>query len=148
MRAVRFGLRAKARRRHAVAPAEHAREVRRLAVAHQPRHVAHGDRRLLGQQLRGHPHAPRLQVLLETRLAELRVGALQLARRARHGASHTAERQRLAVVARDDHPREQVEPATAGQRVRAHTPCSDCASPRGTRRAQAQRRAIRSAACA
>jgi len=49
MRAVRPRLRAKARRGHAEAPAKDAREVRRLAIADQPRHVAHRDRRLFGQ---------------------------------------------------------------------------------------------------
>jgi hypothetical protein len=44
---------AKARRRDAVASPEHPREVRRLPVADEPRDVAHGDRRLLGQELRG-----------------------------------------------------------------------------------------------
>jgi hypothetical protein len=80
MRAVRPRLLAKARRRHAEAHAKDPREVRRRAVAHQPRHVAHRDRRLLGQQLRRDRHAPCHQVLVEARLAELRVCALQLAR--------------------------------------------------------------------
>jgi hypothetical protein len=44
---------AKARRRQAVASPEHSREMRRLTVADEPRDVTHGDRRLLGQQLRG-----------------------------------------------------------------------------------------------
>jgi hypothetical protein len=44
---------AKARRRHAVASPEHPREMRRLTVADEPRDVTHGDRRLLGEQLRG-----------------------------------------------------------------------------------------------
>jgi len=94
MRAVRPRLLAKARRRHAEAPAKDAREVRRLAIADQPRHVAHRDRRLLGEQLRRHRHAPRQQVLAEARLAELPVCALQLARRARHGARHRVQRER------------------------------------------------------
>jgi hypothetical protein len=117
MRAVRPRLRAKAHRRHAEAPAKDAREVRRLAVAHQPRHVAHRDRRLLGQELRRDRHAPRHQVLVEARLAELRVCALQLARRTRHGARHHAQRQRPPVVALDHDPRQQVQPASARQRL-------------------------------
>jgi hypothetical protein len=76
MLAVRPRLRAKARRRHAVAAAEQPREVRRLAVADESRHVAHGNRRLLGQELRRHRHAPCQQILLEARLAELRVRPL------------------------------------------------------------------------
>jgi hypothetical protein len=117
MRAVRPRLLAKARRRHAEAPAKDAREVRRPAVADQPRHVAHRDRRLLGQELRRDRHAPRQQVLAEARLAELPVRALQLARRARHGARHHAQRERPAVVARHDHPRQQIQPASARQRL-------------------------------
>ncbi|HEY2571204.1 MAG TPA: hypothetical protein VGI27_07015 [Solirubrobacteraceae bacterium] len=117
MRPVRTRLLAKARRGHAEAPAKDARKVRRLAVADEPRHVAHRDRRLLGQEPRRDRHASRLQVLVEARLAELRIRALQLARRARHGARNSAERERLAVVARNDHPRQQVQPASARQRL-------------------------------
>jgi hypothetical protein len=117
MRAVRPRLLAKARRRHAEAPAKDAREVRRLAVANEPRHVAHRDRRLLGEQLRRDRHAPRDQVLVEARLAELRIRALELARRTRHGARHRAQRERLAVVALDHDPRQQVQPASARQRL-------------------------------
>jgi hypothetical protein len=117
MRAVHPRLLAKARRRHAEAPAKDAREVRRLAVADEPRHVAHRDRRLLGQQPRRDRHAPRHQVLVEARLAELRVCPLQLARRARHGSRHRVQRERLAVVPRHDHPCQQVQPASARQRL-------------------------------
>jgi hypothetical protein len=117
MRAVRPRLLAKARRRHAEAPAKYAREVRRLAIADQPRHVAHRDRRLLGKELRRDRHAPRHQVLVEARLAELRIRALQLARRARHGARHRVQCEWLAVVARHDDPRQQVQPASARQRL-------------------------------
>jgi len=125
MPAVRPRLRAKAGRRHAVAPAEGACEVRGLAVADEPRHLAHRDRRLLGQQLRGDRHPPPQQVLLKARVTELGIGALQLARRARHGARHAAQRQPLAVVTGDDHPRQQVQPASVCQRVGAHALCSD-----------------------
>jgi hypothetical protein len=117
MRAVHPRLLAKARRGHAEAPAKDAREVRRLAVAHQPRHVAHLDRRLLGQQLRRDRHAPRQQLVVEARIAELRVCALQLARRARHGARHHLQRERPAVVALNHDPRQQVQPASARQRL-------------------------------
>jgi hypothetical protein len=44
-----------------------------------------------------------VQVLVEAQLAELRVRALDLARRARHGPGDVRERQLLAVVARDDY---------------------------------------------
>jgi hypothetical protein len=54
--------------------------MRRLAVADQPCDVAHGDRRLLAEQLRRRAHAPRQQILVKAQLAELRVGALHLAR--------------------------------------------------------------------
>ncbi|HST33139.1 MAG TPA: hypothetical protein VLJ80_06420 [Solirubrobacteraceae bacterium] len=117
MRAMRPRLLAKARRRRAEAPAKDAREVWRLAVANQPRHVAHLDRRLLGQELRRDRHAPRQQLLVEARLTELRVCALQLARRARHRPRHHLQRERPAVVARHDHPRQQVQPASARQRL-------------------------------
>jgi hypothetical protein len=50
--AVRARLLAKACRGQAVALAEGACEIRRLAKADEPRDVAHWDRRLLGQQLR------------------------------------------------------------------------------------------------
>jgi hypothetical protein len=52
VRAVRARLLTKARRRQAKAFAKDAREVRRVAVADEPRDVAHRDRRLLGEQLR------------------------------------------------------------------------------------------------
>jgi hypothetical protein len=60
VRAVRTRLLAKARRRQAVALAKDAREVRRLAVADEPRDIAYRDRRLLGEQLRRGRHAPRV----------------------------------------------------------------------------------------
>jgi hypothetical protein len=49
MRTVRPRLRAKARGGHAEAATKDACEVRRLAVAHEPRDVAHRQRLLLGQ---------------------------------------------------------------------------------------------------
>jgi hypothetical protein len=70
---------AKARRCETVAAPERAREVRRLAVADEPRDIRDGDRRLLGQQLRGRRHPPRQQILVKAELAELRIGALHLA---------------------------------------------------------------------
>jgi len=93
-----------------------------MAVADQLGDVAHGDRRLLGQKLRGRGHASREQVLVKARLAELRVGALHLARRAGDRARDRGERQPPAVVARDDDAREQVQPSSAGERLRLHIP--------------------------
>jgi hypothetical protein len=104
-----------------------------MAVADELRDVAHGDRRLLGQQLRGRGHASREQILVEARLAELRVRALHLARRAGDRACDRRERQPTAVVARDDHAREQVQPSSAGERPRLHIPHSDLMRCRGTR---------------
>jgi hypothetical protein len=127
--------RAEARRPRAVAAPERAREVRRLAIADQPRDVAHGDRRLVAQQLRRRGHAPRAQLLLERRVAELGERALHLPRRAGHRARHHRQRQRAAVVARDDHAREQVDPSPGGERVRAHAFSSDGSRRRGTPRA-------------
>jgi hypothetical protein len=127
--------------------------VRRLAIADQPRDVAHGDRRLLGQQLRRCRHAPGEQILGEAEVAELRVRPLHLARRAADGAGDHSERQRAPVVARDDHAREQIQPSPALDRLRVHIPHSDRASMRGTLpapsrpnavpRGEAQRCAIR-----
>jgi hypothetical protein len=100
---------AKARGRESVAAAKGAREVRRVAIADELRYVAHAERRLLGEQLCGRGHAPCEQILVKARLAELRIRALDLARRARHGRGDRGERQRAAVVARDDHAREQIQ---------------------------------------
>jgi hypothetical protein len=49
-----------------------------LAIADQPRDVAHGNRALLDQQLGGGRHPPREQILPERDLAELRIYPLQL----------------------------------------------------------------------
>ena len=68
--------------------------MRRLAVADQPRDVCDRDRRLIGQQVRRGVHAPRAQVLVEALLAELRIRALQLPRRARQRARDLGERER------------------------------------------------------
>jgi hypothetical protein len=141
------GALAKARRREPVAATKRAREVRRMAVADELRDVAHGDRRLLGQQLGGRGHASRAQVLVKARLTELRVRALHLARRAGDRAGDRCERQPAAVVARDDHAREQVQPSSAGERLRLHLPHSDLARRRGTRRVAPAPRRARAAAC-
>ncbi|HEX4484368.1 MAG TPA: hypothetical protein VH081_11350 [Solirubrobacteraceae bacterium] len=116
---------AKARRRDAEAPAERAREVRRLAIADEPCDVGDGNRRLLGEQLRRSRHPPREQILVEAQLAELRVDALDLPRRARHGAGDLGERELAPVVARDDDAREQVHTPARRCCLRLHTPHSD-----------------------
>lgn len=99
--------------------------MRCLPEAHQPRDVRHGDRRLLGQQLRGGRHPTGQQILLEGELTELRVRALNLARRTGQRARHRRQREAPAIVARDDHAREQVEPASCGMRIGVHVLSSD-----------------------
>ncbi len=108
------------RRREPVAAAERPREVRRLAVADEPCDRRDRDRRLLGQQLRSRRHPPRAQVLVEAHLAELRVRALHLARRARHRRRDLRERQPAAVVARDAHARQQVQAPPRRERLILH----------------------------
>jgi hypothetical protein len=107
--------------------------VRRLAIADQPRDVANGDRRLLGEQLRGGRHASREQFLVKAHVAELRIRALHLTRRAGHRAGDGGKRQPAGVVARDDHAREQIQPPSACERLLFHPPHSDGAGRRGTR---------------
>ena len=51
-----------------------------LTKADQPRHVAHGDRRLLDQQLGGHVQPALAQLLMKANLAELGEGARELTR--------------------------------------------------------------------
>jgi hypothetical protein len=65
------------------------------------RDIAHGDRRLLDQQLRSRPHSACEQILAERRLAEVRIRPRHLPRRARQRPRDTLERERAAVVARD-----------------------------------------------
>jgi hypothetical protein len=67
-------------------------EVRRLAKADQPGDVAHRDRRLLDQQLRRYFESACEQILAKGHLAELRICARQLARRARQCPRHLIER--------------------------------------------------------
>jgi len=136
MRPVRPRLRAKARRGHPEAPAKRPREARRLAVAHEPRHVAHRDRGLLGEQLRRHRHPPREQILAEAALAELGIGSLKTARRSGDRIRHRAQRERLAIVALHHHARQQVQPAPGVDRRCAHAVHSDRAGSVGTRFAQ------------
>jgi hypothetical protein len=75
--------------------------VRRLAVSDKAGDIAHRDRRLLDQQLRGRTHAAHQQVLAEACLAELRVRTRHLPRRARERPRDAIERERTAIVARD-----------------------------------------------
>jgi len=93
------------------------REVGRLPVADQARYITYRDRPLLDQQLSGRGHPSREQILMEAGLAELRIRALQLARRAGQGASHNSERERPPVVPRNHHAREQVQPAARAECV-------------------------------
>ncbi len=116
---------AKAPRREPVAAPKRAREVRSLAVAHEARHVLHRDRALLDQQLRPHLHATSQQILAEGHLPELRIRALELARRARERTRDHRQGELEAVVTRDHHPREQVQPPSARHRLGAHTCHSD-----------------------
>jgi hypothetical protein len=138
------GAPAKLRRSETVATAKGTREVWRLAVADQLRDVAYADRRLLGQQLRRRGQPPRAQVLLKARLAELRVGALHLAGRARHRAGNRRQREAATIVARDDHAREQIQPPSAVECVLLHALHSDRASHNGTSRSlrHSSRRAL------
>jgi hypothetical protein len=116
---------AKARRRDAEAPAERACEVRRLAVADEPRHVGDRNRRLLGEQLCSSRHSPREKILVKAHLAELRVGALDLPRRARHRAGDLRERELAPIVARDDYAREQIDTSARRCCLRFHIAHSD-----------------------
>jgi hypothetical protein len=118
---VRAGARPEQRRREPEPAAKRRREVRRLAVADDPRDSRDRDRRLLGEQLRRRRKAPPAQVLVEAQLAELRVRALHLARRARHRRSHLRERQSAPEVARDDDAREQIQAPARRERVILHT---------------------------
>jgi hypothetical protein len=108
--------------------------MRRLAKAHEPRHVAHRDRGLLDQQLRGHVQAARNQILAEGDLAELGIGARELTRRAGQRPGDPLERQRTPVVASDDHASKQVQPATLLDRGGTHTFLSDPSAANGTSR--------------
>jgi hypothetical protein len=83
--------------------------VRRLAVPHEPRDVAHRDRGLLDQQLRGDAQPAGEQILAEAHFPELRVRSRDLARGARERPRHPLQRQRLAVVAGDGEARAQVQ---------------------------------------
>jgi hypothetical protein len=92
-----------------------------VPVAHQPAHVGHSDRALLDEKVRRDAHPPREQILTEARVTELGVGALQRSRRARQGLRHLGEGELAAVVARDDHTRQQIQPVTCRGGVVAHT---------------------------
>ena len=94
--------------------------MRGLAVAHEPRHVGDGNRGLLAEQLRGDAHAPLEQILAEAAVSELGIGSLELSRRARERSRHRLQGQLAAIVARDDHTRQQVQPVTSRGGVVAH----------------------------
>jgi hypothetical protein len=94
--------------------------MRRLTEADQPRHLADAQRRLLDQQLGGCPQPARVEILAKGRLAELRVGAVELSRRARERSRHPRERERTAIVTGNRHPREQVQAAALLEGGLAH----------------------------
>jgi len=75
-----------------------------MAIADESRDIVHRNRPPR-EQLDGGGHAPRQQVLLEGELTELRVGALQLPRRAVQRPRERFDRQGAPIVARDEHPR-------------------------------------------
>ena len=107
---------AEARGGHAVAPAEACGEVGGVAVAHPAHDIADG-KITLGEQLRRGGHTPRDEFFVETALAELCIRSLQLTRRAAQRARHRGDRKvGMAVLARDDHPRKQVQPAALAKR--------------------------------
>jgi hypothetical protein len=105
--------------------------MRRLTKSHKPRNVAHRDRRLLDQQLRGDVQATREQILTEGDIAELGIGAGELAWRAGQSPGDLLERQRSPVVTSDDDARKQVQAATLLDRGGAHIPISDRPLPTG-----------------
>jgi hypothetical protein len=107
------------------------REVRALSIADEAGHGGDGNRAMRQQQLGRRGHAPVEEILAEAHLAELRVGALELAWRAAEGARNGHKRELAAVVACDDDARQQIQAATGCERLGAHDPVSDDASPPG-----------------
>jgi hypothetical protein len=99
---------AERRRRDAKASAEGAREVRRLAVAHEARDLSHADRRLLVEQRRRRRQPARAKVLLKGARVEALVCPLDLPRRCAEGAREQRERQATPVVPRDESARREV----------------------------------------
>jgi hypothetical protein len=99
--------------------------VRRLTKPHEPCDVAHCNRRLLDQQLRGDVQAARVQILAEGRLAELGVRTRQLARRAGQCPCDPIKRQPSPVVTRDHDAGLQIQATALIDRGGAHTPISD-----------------------
>jgi hypothetical protein len=102
------------------AAAKRAREMRRLAVAHQTRDIRHRDCGLLDQQCSRRAHAPLEQVLVKTLVAELRVGPLELARRARQRFGNGGQREVASVVLCHDHAGEQIQPPPRDLRLWTH----------------------------
>jgi hypothetical protein len=105
--------------------------MRSLAKPHEPRHVAHGDRGLLDQQLGGDFQAAGQQVLAKSHLAELGVDAGELARRGGERPRDPVERQRPPVVARDHNTGLQVQATALIDRGGTHIPYSDRRGPTG-----------------
>jgi hypothetical protein len=99
--------------------------MRRLTKADQSGHVAHRDRRLLDQQLRGDVQAACEQILAEAHLAELRVGARHLAWRAGKRPGDLLQRQGTPIMASDYDAREQVQTAALLDRCGTHVFLSD-----------------------
>ena len=106
--------------------------MRGVAIANQPRHIADRDR-LLGEQLARGGQAPRDEVLVEGLFSEERIRALQLARGARERAGDRLEREIPTVVARNEHPRKEVEATALAQRGGTHISYSDSPAPAGRR---------------
>jgi hypothetical protein len=99
--------------------------MRPLPVADQARDRRHGNRALREQELCGRGHPPADEILAEAEPAELRVGALDLARGARERGGDDGEGELAAVVAGDEDARQQVQAAAGCERLRAHPPRSD-----------------------
>jgi hypothetical protein len=105
--------------------------MRAVAVADESRHVAHRQR-LPREQLDRGRHPPRHEILAKREVPELRVRALELARRARERSRDGLHGERAAIVARDEHPREQIDPATFAEGAGAHIPYTDARGASGT----------------
>jgi hypothetical protein len=99
--------------------------MRGAPVADQPSDLSDGDRRLSGEQLRRCLQPPRPQVLTERPCAEVRIGALDLARRAGQSRRERGQRQLLAVAGGDEGPRLRVQAPPRRFGAVSHTSASD-----------------------
>jgi hypothetical protein len=99
--------------------------LRRAAVADESRDGGDAERWLRREQLGCGTQTLAAQISREPDRAELRVGALQLARRARQRACDERERDGTGIVARDDLVRTLIQAPTARKRVVPHADCSD-----------------------